>query len=376
MISFWEQDACFETDCIIIGSGIIGLSTAIELKQQRPRARIVVFERGLFGEGASTKNAGFACVGSLSEIASDIDRYGSDAAFSLVEQRWRGLSILRKRLGDTAIEFEQFGGYELLFESNFTSVINRLDEVNALIFDIFRRPLFSAVPQRIQDFGFAGMRDLLFNPLEGQIHSGKMILSLRNFALSIGVEILSGASVTDITEHNNRVIAEICVSSERLKFTANSAAVCTNGYLKNILPKIDISPGRGQVILTEPIDKLPFHGAFHFDEGFYYFRNVGNRVLFGGGRNLDFDGERTECFGLSETIQTALEQYLSEIILPQHRVGIASRWSGIMGFSRNKLPITEHYSPRIVVGFGCNGMGVALGSIIGNDVAELLANIE
>jgi glycine/D-amino acid oxidase-like deaminating enzyme len=161
-----------------------------------------------------------------------------------------------------------------------------------------------------------------------------------------------------------------------LKFTANSAAVCTNGYLKNILPKIDISPGRGQVILTEPIDKLPFHGAFHFDEGFYYFRNVGNRVLFGGGRNLDFDGERTECFGLSETIQTALEQYLSEIILPQHRVGIASRWSGIMGFSRNKLPITEHYSPRIVVGFGCNGMGVALGSIIGNDVAELLANIE
>lgn len=372
MISFWEQDVCFTADYLIIGAGIIGLSTAVELKQLCPQSRIVVLERGLFSEGASTKNAGFACVGSLSEIASDIDRYGADTAFSLVEQRWRGLSILRKRLGDTNIEFEQLGGYELLFEKNFAATINRLDEVNSLIFDIFQRPLFQKASHHIQDFGFAGVRGLLVNPLEGQIHSGKMILSLRNFAANIGVEILTGANVKEITEYNSRVLAEISVSDEKLKFTASGIAVCTNGYIPNLLPNVDIVPGRGQVILTEPIAGLQFHGSFHFDDGFYYFRNVGNRILFGGGRNLDLSGESTERFGLSDTVQHSLEQYLCNIILPKNNFRINSRWSGIMGFSPNKSPIVKYYSPRIAVGFGCNGMGVALGSIIGKKTADLL----
>ena len=64
----------------------------------------------------------------------------------------------------------------------------------------------------------------------------------------------------------------------------------TASLLPNIGITAGITPARGQIIVTEPIDDLPWTGCHHFDEGFYYFRNIGNRVLLGGARNQDFDG--------------------------------------------------------------------------------------
>ena len=113
--SFWEQDAMLDADLVVVGGGIIGLQTALEWRAARPRDRIVVLERGLLPAGASTRNAGFACFGSLTEILHDIDAMGADAAVALVERRWRGLHRLRERLGEEAMGYEGFGGYELLF---------------------------------------------------------------------------------------------------------------------------------------------------------------------------------------------------------------------------------------------------------------------
>ena len=68
-ISFWEKDTFLNnTDIIIIGSGIVGLNAAIHLKEQNPTLKIIVVERGSLPCGASTKNAGFACFGSMSEL--------------------------------------------------------------------------------------------------------------------------------------------------------------------------------------------------------------------------------------------------------------------------------------------------------------------
>jgi len=54
-------------------------------------------------------------------------------------------------------------------------------------------------------------------------------------------------------------------------------------------------------------------------------------------------------------------------------VQIAHRWSGIMGFSVDKQPIVRLLSERIALGFGCNGMGVALGADIAAQTAQLLS---
>ncbi|RYZ47414.1 MAG: FAD-binding oxidoreductase, partial [Sphingobacteriales bacterium] len=65
MLSYWEKTSFLHYDHIVIGSGIVGLSTALELRGRFPSSRILVLERGLLPTGASSRNAGFACMGSV-----------------------------------------------------------------------------------------------------------------------------------------------------------------------------------------------------------------------------------------------------------------------------------------------------------------------
>jgi glycine/D-amino acid oxidase-like deaminating enzyme len=127
------------------------------------------------------------------------------------------------------------------------------------------------------------------------------------------------------------------------------------------------------VLLTSPISGLRPRGTFHLDEGFYYFRDLGNAVLLGGGRNLDIQGETTMLDGITSPIQEALERLLRETILPGEAFTIVDRWSGIMGFRAvGKEPLVERLSDRICVAAGLSGMGVAIGIRVARRAADLV----
>jgi len=67
--SFWEKYfIAQDTDITIIGSGIVGLSTAISIRERPPHMALKTFERGSVPYGASTKNAGFSCFSVLSVL--------------------------------------------------------------------------------------------------------------------------------------------------------------------------------------------------------------------------------------------------------------------------------------------------------------------
>ncbi|MEJ0079559.1 MAG: FAD-dependent oxidoreductase [Puia sp.] len=91
---------------------------------------------------------------------------------------------------------------------------------------------------------------------------------------------------------------------------AEQVLVCTNAFAKTLLPDLDILPARGQILLTEPIEGLKIKGTFHYDEGFYYFRNLDKRLLLGGARNKFLAEEETFSSGTSEHIQDELERFL------------------------------------------------------------------
>lgn len=375
MRSYWENDAWLQYDYIVVGAGIIGLSTAISLKELAPKSTVLVLERGLIPSGASTRNAGFACFGSLTEILYDMKQNGEEATVALVRARYEGLQMLRKRLGDKACGYEQHGGYELLFSEN-RAALDQIDLVNAALRDIFAAPVFVQDKKAFDSFGFNNERvkALVRSEFEGQIHSGIMMRSLTQYAQEHGITILFGADVESIQENSEQIELTVTHGKEHLLFRASELALCTNAFTSEFAPELGIVPGRGQVLITEPVPNLPFRGVFHFDEGFYYFRNVsspqGERILFGGGRNLAFEAEQTADLSLNETIQQELERLLCEVIIPGEEVRIAERWSGIMGFHSSKLPIVRRIRERVSVGFGCNGMGVALGSTIGAETAK------
>ena len=126
------------------------------------------------------------------------------------------------------------------------------------------------------------------------------------------------------------------------------------------------------MLITAPIPNLDIKGTFHLDRGYYYFRNIGDRILLGGGRNLAFEEETTTEMGQTEIIQKKLEQLLKEVILPNQEFEIAHRWSGIMGIGASKNPIVTNLSQNVYCGVRMGGMGVAIGSLIGTELADLI----
>ena len=373
--SFWEHDAMLEAECIVVGGGIIGLLTALEWRDSHPHDRITVLERGLLPSGASSRNAGFACFGSLTEILSDSDAVGLAATVALVERRWHGLARLRARVGDAAMALENFGGYELLTESQLPA-LDHLAEINAALRPLFGDDAFGDDRAGLAARGFGPqIRALIGNRFESQVHSGKLMRSLARLAGEHGIALHTGAQVTALDDGQHHVDVTVARGGTLapLVFRAGRVALCTNALTSALMPQIGIEPARGQVVVTAPIPDLAWRGCYHFDEGFYYFRNVGNRILLGGARNRDFQGERTTHFALTEPIQQALQLMLEKVILPGRSVQIEHRWAGLMGFTVDKQPVIKKLSPRVAVGFGCNGMGVALGADVAARTAALLA---
>ena len=129
MLSFWEKQSFINYDYIVVGGGIVGLSTAAVIKEKKPLAKILVLERGIFPTGASTKNAGFACFGSLTELLTDLKVMGADETLNIVEERWKGLLALRQRLGDAKIDFLNYGGHELVRDKEM-NCLEEIDKVN------------------------------------------------------------------------------------------------------------------------------------------------------------------------------------------------------------------------------------------------------
>lgn len=368
-LSWWEIDSWFtNVDYTIVGSGITGLHAALRLRERFPASKILIIEKGPLPQGASTKNAGFACFGSLSEIIDDLNYHTEEDVISLIQKRWEGLKLLRKRLGDDVIDFKPYGGYELFLKEDtagFENCLRRLPFVNDVLRPLFKADVFAKETDR---FGFKGTQDyLIFNPFEGQIDTGRMMQALLKESVANNILILNSQTVTACHEKTDGV--EVILGD--FTFTTKKLLFATNGFAESLTAGA-VKPARAQVLITEPIPNLDIRGTFHIDRGYYYFRNIGNRILFGGARNLDFEGETTTSFGNTNIIQDQLEKLLREVILPNTDFTVAHRWSGIMGMGDSKYPIVKQLSDHVYCGVRLGGMGIAIGSIIGQELADLV----
>lgn len=367
-LSFWEKQTWLsDIDYAIIGSGIVGLNCALALRKSHPKSKIVVFERGQLPSGASTKNAGFACYGSLSEILDDLQRHSEEEVFNLVKSRVEGLKILRHTVGDSFMDYQEHGGYELFTKDDselYENCQSKISYINKLLHPIFHADVFS---EKDNYFGFENIQHrLIFSQFEGQINTGKMMLGVIQKAIRKDILILNSAEITAISDKNTSVDLQINGSEE---VEVKKVFIATNGFAKQFL-KEDVKPARAQVLVTKPIPGLKIKGTFHFDRGYYYFRNIENRILFGGGRNLDFKAEETTEMQLTDLIQNQLEHLLKTVILPNQAFEIEQRWSGIMGVGNQKVPVLKAISDNVFCGVRLGGIGVAIGSSIGKRLAQ------
>ncbi len=370
--SYWEKESFFKNiDTLVIGGGIVGLSTAIYLKQKSPLQKVVVAERDVFSAGASTKNAGFACFGSSGELLADLEKMTDNEVFSLVKRRYDGLQNLRNLLGDKAIQYDDCGGYELFTENEgerYQACLSGLDYLNVQCEQFIGHRPYRAIDPATENWPFKGVNAAIVNPLEGSIHTGEMIKALTQKARESGVEIMNGINIDSVESGSDspsvRLGEYIC--------KVRQIAICTNGFARQLMPGLEVTPARNQVVVTEKIPGLNFRGTFHMNNGYIYFRNINERILLGGFRHTDMENEFTHEFGLTHKIQSELESFLHQTLLPGKDVRIEHRWSGIMGLGNTKTTIVKEAQPGIFVGVRMGGMGVAIGTLVGKELAALM----
>jgi len=371
--SFWEKYFIESPSVItIIGSGIVGLSTAISIKETRPDISIKILERGPMPYGASTKNAGFSCFGSVSELLDDIEKMGEEACMDVVRMRWSGLQKLKARVGERALEYDHCGGTELFRSKDILlkeTCLDGLEKCNNLVKTHLDLDDCYSIKKNNTLKGFDDVS--ILNKYEGTINPVSMMNDLIRKAINIGVIIINSIHITEIDQ-----VKKVLNTENNLKIFYDNLIVCTNGFAARLIPDLPVMPARNQVLMTSPLKNHHLISGYHVDKGYIYFRQYNGRILLGGGRNMDEKTETTDEFGNTELIQHYLKDIL-ETIYPGASGKIEHWWSGILGVGNSKYPIVEWVDDHLLVGVRLGGMGVAIGSHLGEKLAnEMLTNMD
>lgn len=360
-LSWWEYEHLFNgLDYTVVGGGIVGISTAIELKNADPSAKILVVDKKQLPIGASTKNAGFACFGSVSEILDDYSAYGEKVCQKLIQMRWDGLSILKSRISTSKMLYRDQPGAEICaHKDEYRKYTERLPFINDLVSTIVKDNHCFYTQE-----GQFGKE--IINKLEGSLNPQKMMSELESVARGIGVQFMFGVEVNQINYDEKKIETNVG------DMDYNKLIICTNGFSKVLFPDKDVKPARNQVFITNKIPGFKLNYCYHMNKGYIYFREYQERLLIGGGRDLDVEGETTDQLGTTEMISTYLSRLVKEQILPNHTFVFEHSWSGILGVGETKMPLIELINDDVLIAIRMGGMGVAVGSFIGRAAAGMI----
>jgi glycine/D-amino acid oxidase-like deaminating enzyme len=375
-LSFWERNSLEKIwDVIIIGGGITGLNTAIQLHKMNTKLKICILEKELIGNVASTKNAGFVCLGSPSEILSDLKNYGEDTVYQNVSLRWKGINQLFKNVSKRVVQYTPQGGYDALTnqeESKSIEILDNLDTLNKILQEITKiYPFYTHRNDLLPTFGLSnGFSNLFKMEFESQINSYLLLENLQKRVILQNTTLLKGMSVSKYELINDTYHIQ---TENGIDFKGKKIVLATNALTNQLTNDYPVKPGRGLVIVSRPLKKQILKGSFHAVDGYIYFRNVENRLLIGGGRNIDIEGEATPQFGINDKIKDYLVDYAQSKIITHEAFEIDYCWSGIMGFTPSKTTHIEVDSKTgAIIAAGLNGMGVAIGAEIGRMAAKLV----
>ena len=371
--SYWESNQWLtKRNLVVVGGGIVGLSAALRAKELHPSWKITVIERHPFGGGGSTRNAGFACFGSATELREDRLILGDVRALDLVQQRWTGLQLLRKRLGDQAIAYRASGSVELFLKGHEPHApmptVEEIANLNAWIAPVTSS---SKTFQLVDAQSFNGMdstaiQHVIASPLEGCIDTGKMMQALHHQAHLAGIDVVHGCHVTGVLPAAPLPQIRLSESPEGGSwFEADRLLLTTNAFAGELMEGLDVHPASNMVLVTAPIHGLAPQPTVHIDAGYVYARSIGNRLLIGGGRHWGLDD--------SAELESQLVNRLNAIWPNSRNVKIEHRWTGVLGIGQERLPIIQEAKPGIHVAVRLGGMGVAMGMQCGHQVADLIA---
>ncbi len=360
-VSYWQDSHglgdSLNTDVLIIGAGLAGLSTAYWLSKRDPNLRVAIIDKGGIGAGASGRNAGFITCGSTEHFSRMTSAYGEDKATEIWKFTEDNHKLLVSEFGydrlQARCEYKNLGSWTLAATEHEIEVIQQtVKSLQAKGVDV---EWFDAayVSKALSCEGFYGGAKY---HSDGEIHPVKFLYHMASFLRN--VPIVTNREVFKIEDHNDR----LRVSAKGTEIFTDAIVLATNAYSGQLFDYFQdkISPMRGQIIVTEPVPQFlePCYCSFVLD----YFRQLSDgRVLVGGFRNADVEKEVGFSDEVNPIINKKLEVFLHDHFPVLRNKNIDYRWSGVMGFSTDGYPMVGSLpeDPRIFfsVGFTAHGLG-------------------
>lgn len=339
-------------DVAIVGAGVTGCSAALRLAEAGLRVR--VHEARGIAEGASGRNGGFVLGGGAARYDVARETYGAEPAAAYWRWTEEALDRMAELAGDALV---RHGSYRLAADEEEREGI-RL-EYEALSEDGFDAEWLDEVPG-----GAAGLfHGAISHPRDGSIQPARFARRLAALATAAGAEIREHDTVDDVEA-----------------LDADRVLVATDGYGHGLVPELAglVWPTRGQVLASEPLDRVLYDRPHYARQGFDYWQQLSDgRILLGGFRDVSILDELTDVEETTPTIQASLESFLHE--LAGEEVGVTHRWAGIFGLTQDLLPLVgpvPGHDGRVWVAGGYSGHGNVLGFACGALVADAMLGRE
>ena len=346
-----------EADLAIIGGGIVGAAVAY-YAARRGIKNIVLIEAGKIACGASGRNGGFILRGIHTYYESCVKQYGHDVASFVYKFGESNQQLIKDFIQDEKvdIDYDACGSYLL------ASSLEELDELSRsarlMIKDGFKVELLADDPI---DRGFYGA---LYNDCDFGINPVKLVQAL-----------LQCSTTTVYAEQPVRrleVLSEggVKITATNYVVMAKKAIMATNAYMPLLEPSFldRIIPRRGQMFATAPLKKKLLDKICYANYGWEYFRQLPDRrLVLGGCRQFFLDQEMGYGDLVTRNIQGELERYMKDHFPELAGVHIDHRWSGVMAFTADGLPLVGElpHLPGVFFVVGCNGHGLGYGLGLG-----------
>lgn len=364
-ISHWQADGTQphrDVDVLIVGAGVVGCAAAYFAAQAG--REVVITEMRDVGLGASGRNAGFMITGLDTYYHRAIEQYGHDTVRELwnlsktTHSYWQDFAakgnVKVERCGSMLLAESEAEARELKIAADALQA----DGIEVIYHDHdpLGRGYFAAIEQPW---------DCAVQPYE----------LARAICQQSGAELIANNELYGYEQTQNGVI----VYTHRVIFHARKVLLCTNAYSPRIDPFFvgKVIPTRAQCLVTEPLDKSVMPTCGYSDYGYMYYRmTFDNRLLIGGGRKnyKPLENDTTDDRTTSE-VQGALDAYLARFF-PDVSAPVARRWSGIMGFTPDKIPLVGTLPDKPDIGFavGFTGHGLAFGAGTAERAVDHLLN--
>lgn len=320
-------------EIMIVGCGFTGLSAALTLA--RAGKRVVILERGLIGEGASTRNGGITS-GNIRLSSDQLKRrFGTEKAQKFSDEAVLAREDLARFIADEKVQcdFQPVGRVVGLMGQFSVDRIKRDSAAFQARYDI--EPVF-VEKNEMAEYTSSSLYDGgIFRPDIGGIHPAKLLHEMKRLALEAGVILFSETNVLEI----KRAHSDFLLLTNRGQVKAQHVISATNAYTDKAQPWLRrrLVPVISEMIATEKIGRnrvqslMPKLTMFGESKqlGYYYRPSPdGERILLGGRRSHnDHNRARRHLQGALATIFPTLDD-----------VSVDAHWQGFVAFPFDQLP--------------------------------------